>query len=108
MFEPFTFTPSHQPDPDKPVQFDLKPIDQRMGFRLVQCFGGAGLEFEDLVAVLKSNVVGWSGLSVPYSEQAKREFLAGEFDYDRQFWIAECARELYKRRAPGAAERKNS
>jgi len=108
MFENFIFKPAHQPDPEKPVEFDLRPIDQATGFRMIKCFGGSGLEFEDMVSVLRHNVVGWRGISVEFSDKAKAEFLSGEFDYDHQVWIAECAQELYTRRVLTRAERKNS
>lgn len=107
MFESFTFTPDHQPDEQSPVEFQLKPIDQPTGFMLTQRYAGDGITWPDMVLILKRNIVGWKGLPVEYSDKAKADFVAGEFDYDMNVWIAQCARELYNRRVLKERQRKN-
>lgn len=109
MFEPFKFTPAVQPDPEKPVEFTLKPIDNPTLFRLTKAYGRPdGLDYEDLVHVLERHVVGWEGLSDPYSPHAKRDLLKGEGNMGLLMLLGQCANELYNRQALKEADRKNS
>lgn len=108
-FEQFTFKPEHQPDPDKPVTFELKPLNNPMLFRLINAYGSEqGASWTDLCDVMSQNVVGWSGLPQEYSKTAKAELLTGEGNVDLLMWLGQCARELYNRAVLKATERKNS
>jgi hypothetical protein len=108
-FETFTFKPSHQPDPDQPVEFNLRPLDNPTLFRLLNGYGSeGGLQFEDLLMVRDRCVVGWKGLPQEFSPEARRALLAGPVaDFDAQLWIGQCARELYHRAVLKEVERKN-
>jgi hypothetical protein len=109
MFEPFKFTPGHQPDAANPVVFELKPLDNPMLYRLLQAYGtGNGAGYEDLVLVLARNIVGWSGIPHECNAKGKAALLAGEGNLDVLMWIGQCAKELYDRAILKESDRKNS
>ncbi len=108
-FEKFWFKPAHQPDEEKPVEFELKPLDNPMLFRLLKGYASDdGLQWEDLSAVLTYHVTGWRGLPEEYAPHVKRTMLAGEANIDLQWWLGEIAKELYRAAVLKDSERKNS
>lgn len=105
----FTFRPSIQPDPDKPVEFTLRPADNPTLFRLIKAYGSdTGIEFADCTHVLDRFIVGWTGLEQEYQPSTKRSLLTGEGNYDALLLVSQCVRELYERAVLRGKERKNS
>lgn len=109
MFESFKFQPAHQPDPEKPVEFELKPLDNETFYQLARSLGNDGSpSWNDCVTVLRKNVCGWSGLDQAYSHSSKMGLILGKANKDIVAWLAQCALELYRQVELPESERKNS
>lgn len=107
-FDKFNFRPAHQPDPEKPVEFELKPLSMPTFFRLQASINRDGNpSFEDCVAIFQNNVVSWSGLPQECTANAKQAMLSGEANPDLYIWLGQLAGELYTRALLKGSERKN-
>lgn len=75
---PFWWRPDHQPNPDSPVEFHLKPLDWAALYE-VQCSlaGRMGTPSpEACQMVFRQHVLDWKGLPEPCNAETKAKVLA--------------------------------
>lgn len=114
MFEPFWYKPEHQPDKEKTVEFELKPLGMRQYIRLDTSYGHesdpawrATLQ-DDCEHVFLANVVNWRGFDIPCDQEHRKKVLSGEASFDWLRWVGEIAATLLLRATLKESERKNS
>jgi hypothetical protein len=109
MFDEFSFTPTHQPTPERPVSFTLRPLDMGSLHSIQVSVNRIGdASWTDYSSIFTRNVRGWAGIDKDCTPQVKRDILAGEVDRDFYAWIKEIGECLYQRAMLGEPARKNS
>lgn len=108
-FDKFWFKPQHQPDVEKPVEFELKPLDQQQYYQLRRSVGSdSSPSWDQITDYFLNNVSAWKGVDKDCTGQNRRAILIGEASGDWNIWLGEIAGELYVRATLRSAERKNS
>ena len=91
---PIWFEPGYQPLA-APVRFQLRPLDMPTFWRLQRSLRADGIpEWDGVAAAFEYCVIGWEGLAVPFSRQAKREALE-KFDHSMSIWLGQIAARCY-------------
>lgn len=105
---PFWFTPDHQPTPDQPVAFLLRPLDMPTFWTLQRSFQDSNVPtWEGTSAVYEYAVQDWRGLPEQFSRAAKRSKLQA-VDTNFFVWLGQITARLYTDSLLGEDERKNS
>lgn len=109
----YWYTPPHQrKDAATPVEFELKPLNQRtfLYLRGEASIGkrGLGMTVDGTVAAFEYGVVNWRGLDVEFSAAEKADVLNGAANKDWALWIEYIASELYLKALLGDDAAKNS
>lgn len=107
--EPFWYEPAHQPNPEQPVKFYLRPLNMPTYWAIQTSFpAGSNVPgWQGVATAWEYSVLDWSGRDEPFSRQAKRTALEA-YDQDMSIWLGMVTGELYVRAILGGDDRKNS
>jgi hypothetical protein len=110
---PFEYEPTHQPDPDSPVKFRLRPLDQRALHEVTASLNDRGVPRWDGILEASRFILGWSGIKsdgadLPFSRQALRSILDGGADTDWMVWLGQITGHLYSKALISDDDRKKS
>lgn len=102
------YKPAHQIEGQPEVEFDLRPINQRVMMAMLADWrddlpGPMGVS-----AAIEHSVVGWRGLPQEFSTTARRELFDGEANLDSALWAYQIAAEAFRRAKLGRDAAKNS
>lgn len=105
---PFKFTPAHQDEgAEAPVVFELEPLELPELYALQLEISRNGVpSWEVAEPIVRKCLIGWSGLEVPYSREAKLRILRGAGGLSWVLWIGQIIGELYRRAILTDAEKK--
>lgn len=106
--QPFWFTPEHQPKPEAPVSFYLRPLNMPTYWEFRRSFNDAGVPgWSGVSAAFEYGVLDWKGFPEAFSQKAKREALE-RFDADMCVWIGQIGAQLYLKGLLTEDEKKTS
>lgn len=111
---PYWFKPEHQPKPEEPVEFQVKPIDLRTAYDVQMTLYPNGAVSSEMVrTIFLANVLDWKGLPEKCTTDARIQVLStteGIFEatfVDWVIWTGHVARSAYLRSIMTEEERKN-
>jgi hypothetical protein len=104
----YWFKPLHQAEGKPEVEFQLRPVDQRTHYAMSLDLKPNGIGADGAIAAFEYSVVGWRGMPVEFSHQAKHALLNGAVNPDVTIWLYNIAGECYRRAQLGDDELKNS
>lgn len=111
MIDSLELVPAHQPNPDRPVKFTLRPMTpvEWATFQNLRTRSPDGdtPDFPDIVEVFKKHVTGWEGLDFECTTDGKRRLLAECAPMDVYLWPIQVAAHLFMQGLTKSAERKN-
>lgn len=109
---PYWFTPNYQPNPDAPVEFQLKPLDQETLY-IVQHNKGMNVTpaWPGIKAAFEKGVVGWKNIAIDgtaaeFSPANAYKILRQVGDADWMIWLGAIGGELYNNAFLSAEEKK--
>lgn len=109
------FKPDHQPKPNEPVEFELRPLDLRMAYEVQATMHENGAVSSDaLRAIFARYVTNWRGIPEPCTPENRRKVLDTSGDAfgfglrDWLIWTGHLARQAYLNSILTEDERKNS
>lgn len=112
---PYWFKPDHQPRPEEPVEFEIRPLNLAACYEVQTSLTPAGAVSTACVQeIFKANVVNWRGIPEPHSGAAKRRILETTgplFGFqlsDWMIWTGHIAQHAYLQAILPEDERKNS
>lgn len=112
---PEWFKPTHQPDPDKPVEFQLRPLAVPELYEVQVSMDPRGIPgFDAMAATFTRNVVGWRGIEADCTPQARAAAMAatesvhGVTRREWMVWGGQVTGHLYRQAMLEEPERKNS
>lgn len=111
MIDTLELVPAHQPNPDRPVRFTLRPMTPvewgRFQTLRTRAPDGETPDFDAMVDVFKAHVTAWEGLDFECTPEGKRRLLAEAPPMDVYLWPVQVAAHLFMQGLTKSAERKN-
>lgn len=109
---PYWFTPKYQPNPDAPVEFQLKPLDPETLYTIQASFNSLGnATWSGVKAAAQFGLVGWKnvildGAPADFNKDALSKILGGIGDADWMIWLGIICGQLYANAFLSAEEKK--
>ena len=111
----YWFTPDHQPKPDEPVEFELRPLDLRMAYEVqVTMHENGAVASEAVRAIFTRFVLNWRGVSEPCTPENRRKVLDTSGDIfgfpmrDWLIWTGHASRDAFLKSILTEEEKKTS
>lgn len=98
---PYWFTPSYQPNPDSPVEFELRPLAQETLHEVQASFNALGNPtWPGIKAAFEKGVTGWrnitlGGESIDFAPKNVRAILLQVGSADWLIWLGQICGSLY-------------
>lgn len=108
QLQTYTYKPRHQREGEPEVEFELRPITQRVYLTMLIDSRGDMPGPDGTMAAVEYAVVGWKGFPKEFSNAARRELFDGEPNPDAALWAVMIAGECYRRVHVKVDEGKNS
>lgn len=109
---PYWFTPEYQPNPESPIEFHLKPLDQETLY-IVQHSKGMNVSpaWPGIKAAFEKGVIGWKnvtldGTAVEFSADQAQKILRQPGSADWMILLGSISGELYQNAFLSAEEKK--
>lgn len=109
---PYWFTPGYQPNPESPIEFHLKPLDQETLY-IVQYNKGASVSpaWPGIKAAFEKGVIGWKnimvdGVTLEFSRENSQAILKQPGSADWMILLGVISGELYQNAFLSAEEKK--
>lgn len=109
---PYWFTPKYQPNPELPVEFNLRPLDQETLYTVQSSFNALGnVTWPGVKAAVIFGLVGWKNVSLDdaaaeFNQEALRKIIGGLGDADWMIWLGIICGQLYSNAFLSAEEKK--
>lgn len=97
---PYWFTPSYQPNPDAPVEFELKPLDQETLHTIQASFQDGVPRWRGIKAGFENGVAGWKNISIDgasaeFNPKNVQHILKQVGSADWMIWLGAICGQLY-------------